>query len=763
MRRIFNSSFETSLEDDLGIKIRAAPRKNPQASQGRNGNDRRASNRDQPRGKVGWNELGGENLHFSVYKENKDTMEVVSYIAKMLNLPARKFGIAGTKDRRAVTVQRVSVPKVRAEQVASLNKLLRQASVGNFTYEKHGLELGELAGNEFTITLRDAECEGFQGLKLQQKLDLMDLVVGEALKGIQKDGFINYYGLQRFGTHAIGTDDIGKKILKGDFKGAVDDILSFNPQALDELEKGYIAGQRGIPRDEVARSHAINIWSTTGRSAAALEKMPRKYSGETAIIRHLGRRNLSKDYAGAILQITRNLRLMYVHAYQSLVWNMVASERWARFGKKVISGDLVIVDTNRHANAEPEQEVDESGEIIIRPAVDDSAVTADDLFERARPLTEDEAASGRYTIFDIVLPTPGFDVEFPNNEIGDYYKEFMGSERGGGLDPANMRRSHKDFSLSGSYRKLMGVVGADVSYEIKPYRDETTQLVETDLDKINKQEQNIKKMDPSGAPVAVANPKDSKPAEVSKPVDVKALETEELMEVDTATIASTVPRPEALVQGKKPINSWKHGWSSIAEQDAVMDAARRAADAAKPKASPPSFKQIFIQTEPNAGKRTGLRVATIVPTIGIVPGIRNATMDAGTQTGAAATTSVGTQTQAERDSLITMETTFTRPDTSCSSDFSADGGVALADEIHPENIGHKRPAEETLESVAKHISQLDGTDDRLTSDEPIDETTKIAVVVKFQLGSSQYATMALRELMHGCVKPYKPDFNLGGS
>lgn len=43
-----------------------------------------------------------------------------------------------------------------------------------------------------------------------------------------------------------------------------------------------------------------------------------------------------------------------------------------------------------------------------------------------------------------------------------------------------------------------------------------------------------------------------------------------------------------------------------------------------------------------------------------------------------------------------------------------------------------------------------------------EEKKKIAVVIKLQLGSSQYATMALRELMKaGGVKAYKPEF-MGG-
>ena len=43
-----------------------------------------------------------------------------------------------------------------------------------------------------------------------------------------------------------------------------------------------------------------------------------------------------------------------------------------------------------------------------------------------------------------------------------------------------------------------------------------------------------------------------------------------------------------------------------------------------------------------------------------------------------------------------------------------------------------------------------------------EEEKKIAVVVRLQLGSSQYATMALRELMKaGGVKAFRPEF-MGG-
>ena len=181
---------------------------------------------------------------------------------------------------------------------------------------------------------------------------------------------------------------------------------------------------------------------------------------------------------------------MYVHAYQSLVWNIVASERWARYGAKVVEGDLIIVDRKAGRAIIQEDEIDEAGEVVIRPAADDTAVTHDDLFERAHSLSMEEVESGKYTIFDIVLPTPGFDIEYPNNAVGDFYKEFMASDRGGRLDPGNMRRAQKDFSLSGSYRKVIGQAGQSMSFEVKAYSEETEQLVETDLEKLNKSRPN---------------------------------------------------------------------------------------------------------------------------------------------------------------------------------------------------------------------------------------------------------------------------------
>ena len=524
IRRIFNSRLETMTNNDGAMMITAMAEKptfyartpinantrnnerpshrgNHQGSErvngrgngqtvGRGNDDRsRAQLFNRVRG-PSWDELGGRYLHFSLYKENKDTMEAISWLSKQVKMSPKSFQFAGTKDRRAVTVQRVSVERVLVHAMIGAGRTLKQAWIGNFEYRPQPLQLGDLTGNEFVITLRD--CDFHYPVPMESKIILegAQAVVREAIHNLSERGFINYYGLQRFGTYALGTDVVGVKMLQGDFQGAVDAILDYSPASLAAAQNPATGNTDRVSMDDRARAHALHTFKTTGRSGQALREMPRRYSAETSIIRHLtGRPNNRQDYQGALQTVSRNLRLMYVHAHQSLVWNVAASERWKRFGSSVIEGDLILVNdhTNKVDGVKKHEDVDIDGEAVVLPATDDRAINPDDIFERARALTAEEAESGNYSIFDIVLPTPGFDIIYPSNEIGKFYEEFMASERGGGLNPHEMRRQWKDISLSGSYRKLLARPAKDFSFEIKTYKDEDEQFVMTDLDRLGRE------------------------------------------------------------------------------------------------------------------------------------------------------------------------------------------------------------------------------------------------------------------------------------
>ncbi|TYK28792.1 pseudouridylate synthase 7-like protein isoform X1 [Cucumis melo var. makuwa] len=135
------------------------------------------------RGSDNWPEHVGKFLRFHLYKENKDTQEALGLIGKMLGIQTRSFGFAGTKDKRSISTQRVTVFKQHASRIAALNDRLIGIKLGNFSYIQEGLLLGQLLGNRFTITLRGVVANS-------------EDVIKASAEALGTHGFINYFGLQ---------------------------------------------------------------------------------------------------------------------------------------------------------------------------------------------------------------------------------------------------------------------------------------------------------------------------------------------------------------------------------------------------------------------------------------------------------------------------------------------------------------------------------------------------------------------------------------
>ena len=98
-------------------------------------------------------------------------------------------------------------------------------------------------------------------------------------------------------------------------------------------------------------------------------------------------------------------------------------------------------------------------------------------------------------IFDVVMPLPGFDVDYPGGRIGELYLEIM---RADGLDPHRMRREQRsvsphdrcpdphhfrEYSLPGSYRRILNRPD-HVGWSHIHYTDPDIALVQSDEDRI---------------------------------------------------------------------------------------------------------------------------------------------------------------------------------------------------------------------------------------------------------------------------------------
>lgn len=360
--------------------------------------------------KHSWPKNRGNFCHFVLYKENKDTMDAINVLSRFLRVRPNVFSYMGTKDKRAITVQEIAVLKISAERLSHLNKGLMNFKLGNFSYKKHPLKLGELQGNHFTVVLRN--------------ISGSDEQVEQALTSLRDTGFINYYGMQRFGTTAVATHQVGRAILQSNWNEVMDLILKPRPGA----EKGYLVKCR-------------EEWAQTQDPDAALKKLPVKRCVEGQLLRGLskyGKNNIITAFG----LIPRNNRLMYIHSYQSFLWNTMVSRRVEAYGLKAVEGDLVLKGGTAHV------------------------------------LSAEEAE--KESIHDIVMPLPGFDVIYPTHEVGKGYREMLAADN---LDIDNMRHKVKDYSLAGAYRRIL-IRPSDVSWEVIQYDDARVPLIYTDVEKL---------------------------------------------------------------------------------------------------------------------------------------------------------------------------------------------------------------------------------------------------------------------------------------
>lgn len=233
-------------------------------------------------------------VHFTLIKENWDTMRAVKEIARKVGVSQKRFSFAGTKDKHAKTAQRVSVSGVTIEDLGGVS--LKDVVLEDFSYADCPVRLGDLWGNSFMVNVRDV---GLAEDELRESVD-------STMSGLVS-GFPNFFGLQRFGVVRPITHEVGRKILSGDFEAAV---------------MVYLTEDHGI-EDDAARQARASL-AETRDFKKALGEFPVRLGFEHALLNHLVEK--PGDYAGALMRLPLNLRVMFVHAFQSYVFNRVLSE-----------------------------------------------------------------------------------------------------------------------------------------------------------------------------------------------------------------------------------------------------------------------------------------------------------------------------------------------------------------------------------------------------------------------------------------------------
>ncbi|KAI8821684.1 pseudouridine synthase [Fimicolochytrium jonesii] len=397
-----------------------------------------------------WELWGGEYTEFTLYKENMDTMNAISKIAAYLRMTGKSFSYAGTKDKRAVTTQKVTVSRVMPWRLEQLNKGLRGMQIGDYRPRQTQMTLGESRGNHFKIVLRDVQMTNEHDLN-------------RAMSSLRDNGFVNYFGMQRFGTRSLPTYAVGIAYLGANFERGVEMIM--------EPKEG--------DRPDVLE--ARRLWREEGNAAEALKKLPKHLLAERSILQYFKSTKNVNNYLGALEAIPRNLRLMYLHSYQSFVWNNMATERLKLYGPTPVVGDLVDI-TGSDLDIPDEDDVNPSDDDTPAPRTSNNKRTRTPSQKSSQKIltiqTPEQAA--QYTFADVVLPLPGYDVEYPTHALRSSYTTFMAQHN---VDPFSMHRKHNTASLPGSYRKII-CKPRDVAWKLLRYIDPECDLAITDLERV---------------------------------------------------------------------------------------------------------------------------------------------------------------------------------------------------------------------------------------------------------------------------------------
>ncbi len=189
----------------------------------------------------------GRYIYYKFKKRNYTVLRALERIASQLNIPLKRIGFAGTKDKIAITTQYISFDSVKRERIDQI--VLKDIELGFFGYGDEPISLGDLEANRFIITVRNIDKKPKPIISLP-----------------------NYFGPQRFSDNNI---DIGKSMIKKDFKKAVELIEASDAEFaaasliyLKNKPNDYIGLIRRLPKKLLmlyVHSYQGYVWNETVR------------------------------------------------------------------------------------------------------------------------------------------------------------------------------------------------------------------------------------------------------------------------------------------------------------------------------------------------------------------------------------------------------------------------------------------------------------------------------------------------------------------
>ncbi len=250
-----------------------------------------------------------DQLHIWMEKFNTETTFAIRNLSRGTGCSIKRIGYAGLKDKRGITCQRISLWQPNVEKLKGF--MVKGMALHHASWSAQRLDLGDLRGNKFTITIRNIP---FTTEEIETR---METFRQQILHGVP-----NYYGEQRFGGFRNITHRVGKLLLQNKIEEGIMLYLTSPSEGEEDFAR--------VAREHLAATHDFD---------AALREYPLNCHFERAMIAHL--QTDPKDFLGAFRRLPPKTRYLFTHAYQSDLFNQVVAERLRRKLMYPIEGDIL--------------------------------------------------------------------------------------------------------------------------------------------------------------------------------------------------------------------------------------------------------------------------------------------------------------------------------------------------------------------------------------------------------------------------------------
>ena len=395
-------------------------------------------------------------LYFSLLKRNLDTIGAIEYITRLLKRNQKTLKFAGNKDKRAITTQRISSYNTLPGEIISLTKNKRwnkNIEISNFSFSDKELRLGQLKGNQFCVCFRFIE-----GLKdVKNDLDLIT-------KSLNDKGFINYFGMQRFGVGNIPTHLIGKCVIKKMWKEAFVNIISTDK--MFEAMK-YVGLKTTDINQEIFdiddKNKQMKIISDI------LLALP-KFSIESKLLINY-KKTGKNSYQSSFNSLSKQLQILYPHSYQSYIWNLTVSYRIKKYGRNLIIGDIVKKHESLYQEKNQEEDCDAPDDNEEKKNENKNEKMDKIFSDNFDYITKDNI--DKYKFDDLVIPIVGYEIYYPKNDIKDYISELLQKDD---LSFKDFEYQSVNFNSTGYFRKVIEKPLNKLTYEIVQHDDPDVDL-----------------------------------------------------------------------------------------------------------------------------------------------------------------------------------------------------------------------------------------------------------------------------------------------